>query len=99
MLEASVVEDHRTGERRTFETNDLFVFIGADPCVDWLAGQVELDEKGYVRTGGRDALPLETCLPGVFAVGDVRSGSIKRLASAVGEGSMAVRLVHEHLSR
>jgi thioredoxin reductase (NADPH) len=98
-LEAIVVEDNRTGERRIFETNDLFVFIGADPCVGWLAGSVELDEKGQVRTGRGDALPLETNLPGVFAVGDVRSGSIKRVASAVGEGSMAVRLVHEHLSR
>jgi thioredoxin reductase (NADPH) len=98
-LEAVVVEDNRTGERRTYETNDLFVFIGADPCVAWLAGQVELDDKGYIRTGAGDALPLETNLSGVFAVGDVRSGSIKRVASAVGEGSMAVRLVHEHLSR
>jgi thioredoxin reductase (NADPH) len=93
------VEDNRTGERCTFEASDLFVFIGADPCVGWLADSVELDEKGYVRTGSGDALPLETSLPGVFAVGDVRSGSIKRVASAVGEGSMAVRLVHEHLSR
>jgi thioredoxin reductase (NADPH) len=99
VLEAIVVEDRRTRERRTYETNDVFVFIGADPCVDWLAGRVELDEKGYIRTGGREALPLETSLPGVFAVGDVRSGSIKRVASAVGEGSMAIRLVHEHLSR
>ena len=98
-LEAVVVEDLRTGDRRTFETSDLFVFIGADPCVDWLADSVELDEKGYVVTGRDDRLPLETSLPGVFAVGDVRSGSIKRVASAVGEGSMAVRLVHEHLSR
>jgi thioredoxin reductase (NADPH) len=99
MIEGIVVEDNRTGERRTFEVRALFVFIGADPCVRWLAGKVELDEKGYVRTGAGDALPLETNLPGVFAVGDVRSGSIKRVASAVGEGSMAVRLVHEHLSR
>jgi thioredoxin reductase (NADPH) len=98
-LEEIVVQDDRTGERRTFETNDLFVFIGADPCVAWLAGNVDLDEKGYIRTGDGDALPLETNLAGVFAVGDVRSGSVKRVASAVGEGSMAVRLVHEHLAR
>jgi thioredoxin reductase (NADPH) len=98
-LEGIVVQDDRTGERRTFETNDLFVFIGADPCVAWLTGNVDLDEKGYVRTGHGDALPLETNLFGVFAVGDVRSGSVKRVASAVGEGSMAVRLVHEHLAR
>jgi thioredoxin reductase (NADPH) len=98
VLEAVVAEDNRTGERRTFDASTLFVFIGADPCVGWLAGSVELDEKGYVRTGRGDALPLETNLAGVFAVGDVRSGSIKRVASAVGEGSMAVRLVHQHLS-
>lgn len=63
-LEAVVVEDNRTGEQRIFETNDLFVFISADPCVGWLAGSVELDGKGYVRTGRGDALPLETNLPG-----------------------------------
>ncbi|MCO5995709.1 FAD-dependent oxidoreductase [Actinoallomurus rhizosphaericola] len=96
-LEAVVVEDGRTGERRVHEARNLFIFIGADPCVGWLAGQVELDGKGFIRTGD-DALPLETSLPGVFAVGDVRSGSIKRVASAVGEGAMAVRLVHERLS-
>jgi thioredoxin reductase (NADPH) len=99
VLQGVVVEDNLTGERRTFAIRQLFVFIGADPCVSWLAGKVELDDRGYVRTGAGDALPLETNLPGMFAVGDVRSGSIKRVASAVGEGSMAVRLVHEHLSR
>jgi thioredoxin reductase (NADPH) len=98
-LERIAVRDGRTGERRVFEIRDLFVFIGADPCVAWLAGNVDLDEKGYVRTGRGDALPLETNLAGVFAVGDVRSGSIRRVASAVGEGAMAVRLVHEHLAR
>jgi thioredoxin reductase (NADPH) len=98
-LEGIVVQDDCTGERRTFEANDLFVFIGADPCVTWLTGDVDLDEKGYIRTGHGEALPLETNLAGVFAVGDVRSGSVKRVASAVGEGSMAVRLVHEHLAR
>jgi thioredoxin reductase (NADPH) len=82
------------------------VFIGADPHVDWLAGQVELDEDGFVltgtgvcdRPGNRHAVGLETSLPGVFAAGDVRSGSIKRVAAAVGEGAMAVRLVHQHLA-
>jgi thioredoxin reductase (NADPH) len=83
----------------------LFVFIGATPCTAWLSGTVTLDDDGFVLTGdhlpdpGTDPRPLflETSLPGVFAVGDVRSGSIKRVASAVGEGSMAVRLVHERL--
>ena len=89
------------------------MFIGAAPRTDWLAGTVALDSGGYVRTGPdaawrreddadrAAAAPalLETSLPGVFAAGDVRSGSIKRVASAVGEGAMAVRLVHEHLAQ
>ena len=112
VLEAVVVEDNESGERRTLEARELFVFIGADPCTDWLAGTLALDSGGYVLTGsaaalevngqfdelGRPPMILETTQPGVFAVGDVRSGSIKRVASAVGEGSMAVRLVHEHLA-
>jgi thioredoxin reductase (NADPH) len=111
-LEAVVVQDNETGEQRTLEARELFVFIGATPCTDWLAGTLALDSGGYVLTGseaaraangqfdelGRAPLMLETTEPGVFAVGDVRSGSIKRVASAVGEGSMAVRLVHEHLA-
>ncbi|MDX6725445.1 MAG: thioredoxin reductase [Baekduia sp.] len=103
-LEQIVVEvqDEGGGERRTLDCEALFVFIGADPHTDWLSGLIELDDHGFVCTGthegdGRRALLLETNLPGVMAVGDVRSGSIKRVASAVGEGSMAVRLVHEHL--
>jgi thioredoxin reductase (NADPH) len=95
-------------ERTELPSKALFVFIGADPHTGWLTGEVMLDSKGFVLTGAelaaasdtRDAIPLalETSAPGVFAVGDVRSGSIKRVASAVGEGSMAVRLVHEHLA-
>jgi thioredoxin reductase (NADPH) len=103
-LEGVVVE--REGERHTLPARALFVFIGADPHTTWLEGAVELDRHGFVRTGrdvGRDdgSQPyfLETSRPGVFAAGDARSGSIKRVASAVGEGSMAVRLVHDHLSR
>jgi thioredoxin reductase (NADPH) len=104
-LEAVIVEDRRTGTRERLPAHALFVFIGADPHTGWLRGTVALDDGGYVVTGaaedlgggGRRALLLETDLPGVLAVGDVRSGSIKRVASAVGEGSMAVRLVHEHL--
>ena len=88
-------------------------FIGAKPHAGWLGTQLALDRRGFILTGadasghaagrawadlGRNPLPLETSRPGVFAVGDVRSGSIKRVASAVGEGSMAVRLVHEYLA-
>jgi thioredoxin reductase (NADPH) len=104
-LEKIVVENNRTGERTELGARAVFVFIGATPCTAWLAGTIMLDEHGFVLTGEHlpDArtypppLFLETSLPGVFAAGDVRSGSIKRVASAVGEGSMAVRLVHERL--
>jgi thioredoxin reductase (NADPH) len=102
-LEAVVVEDLVAGARDRLEAEALFVFIGAEPCTEWLRGVLALDDGGYVITGsgcseeGRRAMLLESTLPGVLAVGDVRSGSIKRVASAVGEGSMAVRLVHEHL--
>jgi thioredoxin reductase (NADPH) len=113
-LEGVVVEDNRSGARWTLGAKALFVFVGAEANTGWLRGAVELDERGFVLTGGaisrsalggdawqkhlREPYLLETSLPGVFAAGDVRSGSIKRVASAVGEGSMAVRLVHQHLA-
>ena len=110
-LEAVVVADKRTGERRELEAKALFVFIGAEPHTDWLRGDVAMDEHGFLLTGrdlhgedlptshgDRRPLFLETSRPGIFAVGDVHSGSIKRVASAVGEGSMAVRLVHQRLA-
>ncbi|GAB1688574.1 hypothetical protein KRM28CT15_03770 [Krasilnikovia sp. M28-CT-15] len=99
------MRDTRTGERQEIPTTVLFPFIGAQPCTGWLASSVDLDKRGYVLTGAQvltDApqpVMLETSRPGVLAVGDVRSGSIKRVASAVGEGSMAVRLIHDHLAR
>jgi thioredoxin reductase (NADPH) len=107
-LQGLTVVDRRDGSRRDLDARALFVFIGADPHTGWLRGALALDRSGFILTG-RDApatgvpaagrLPLETTIPGVFAAGDVRSGSIKRVASAVGEGSMAVRLVHDHLAR
>lgn len=112
-LDGMVVEDNRSGERRDLDVGGLFVFIGADPCTEWLDGALAKDDDGFLLTGvdlevthlggttgaiGRPALPLETSLPGVFTVGDGRSGSIKRVASAVGEGSMAVRVIHEYLA-
>jgi thioredoxin reductase (NADPH) len=113
-LEGVEVEDNRSGARRTLGTEALFVFIGAEANTGWLQGAVELGERGFVLTGreldgsvleedawrglSREPDLLETSLPGVFAAGDVRSGSIKRVASAVGEGSMAVRLVHQYLA-
>jgi thioredoxin reductase (NADPH) len=88
-----------SGDRLAFSF--LFLFLGASPCTEWLDGAVERDDDGFVLTGaaaGADFL-LETSVPGVFAAGDVRSGSTKRCATAVGEGSMAVQLVHAHLAR
>jgi thioredoxin reductase (NADPH) len=107
-LEALVVRDNRTGECSTITAREMFVFIGAEPCTGWLADAVALDPRGYVVTGPevtngaweavqRRPLTLETSRPGVFAVGDVRSGSVKRMTSAVGEGAMAVRMAVEHL--
>ena len=98
----------KTGEERTVETAGVFSFIGADPRTGWLPEEIERDEKGFVRTGadvaasphwtsGRHPFLLETSRSGVFAAGDVRSGSVKRVASAVGEGAMAVQFVHERL--
>jgi thioredoxin reductase (NADPH) len=94
-LEAVTLGD---GERLPFSF--LFLFLGAAPCTDWLDDVVARDEKGFVLTGsgaGVDGL-LETSVPGIYAVGDVRSGSIKRCATAVGEGAMVVRFVHQRLS-
>ncbi|MDN3057875.1 FAD-dependent oxidoreductase [Streptomyces sp. SRF1] len=112
VLRAIVVENNRTGERRKLVVRAMFVFIGTQPRTAWLADVVALDDRGFVLTGaaaqarasgtvwegqGRVCLGLETSLPGVFAAGDVRSGSVKRVASAVGEGAMAIHQVHEHL--
>jgi thioredoxin reductase (NADPH) len=105
-LKAITVIGGRTGARRVLPARALFVFIGAVPCTNWLGGLVDLDDHGFVRTGagalaaaggldGTGPLPLETNRPGVFAVGDVRSGSAKRVAAAVGEGAMAIRLAFE----
>jgi thioredoxin reductase (NADPH) len=111
-IEALTVEDTSTGARETVPAAALFVLIGAEPHTDWLAGALERDGRGYVLTG-RDLLRdgatppawplsrppdlLETSVPGVFAVGDVRHRSMKRVASAVGEGAIAIHLVHEYL--
>jgi thioredoxin reductase (NADPH) len=103
-LSGLLVEDLDDGERRAVEARALFVFIGAQPHTRWLSEWVRLDSGGYVLTGkaaasdGHEPLLLETSCPGVFAVGDVRSGSVGRVAAAVGEGAMAIRLVHEHMA-
>jgi thioredoxin reductase (NADPH) len=111
-LEAVTVADARTGERREMPAKALFVFIGASPHTDWLRGHVAMDEHCFLLTGrditgedlehyadGDRPFFLETSQPGLFAVGDVHSGSIKRCATAVGEGSMSIRLVFDRLAR
>ena len=114
-LERVVVEDLTTSTRRTLAAAALSILIGAEAHTQWLAESIELDSHGFIVTGpdlsgqarnasaweklGRDPYLLEASLPGVFAVGDVRSNSVKRVASAAGEGSIAIRLVSEHLSR
>jgi thioredoxin reductase (NADPH) len=109
-LEWLDLRDRRTGEAETVAAAAVFVLIGAWPNTNWLEGVVARDRWGYVLTGDdltqdgtawpdeRASLPFETSLPGVFAVGDVRHGSVKRVASAVGEGSIAVRSVHDYLA-
>jgi thioredoxin reductase (NADPH) len=109
-LDSITIENTLTGEQRDLETSALFVFIGAAPHTDWLRGHVAMDEHRFVRTGrdvadeelrgysGERPYLLETSQAGIFAVGDVHSGSIKRVASAVGEGSMAIQLVHQRLA-
>ena len=107
-LESLVLEDTTSGARRSVPADALFVLIGAQPRTQWLACSVARDRQGFIRTGpdlpagtgwppGRPPLPLETSLPGVFAAGDVRQGSVKRVASAVGEGAATIPLVHRHL--
>lgn len=89
------------GDKTRFETHHLFVMIGADPCTAWLRDCVDLDANGFVRTssgsGSQDRGPFATSVRGIFAVGDVRSGSVKRVASAVGEGSVVVAAIHQYL--
>ncbi|WIX78498.1 FAD-dependent oxidoreductase [Amycolatopsis carbonis] len=101
-LEHLVLRDRLTEREETVAADGLFVMIGAHPHTGWLPPEVERDDRGFVVTGpdlrawplSRDPLPLETSLPGVFAAGDVRHGSVKRVASAVGEGSVAIQLLH-----
>lgn len=107
-LETLTLEDMRTGHRQVVSTAAVFVLIGARPHTEWLKDALQLDEHGFVLTGrdvpgdlwhlNRAPLPFETSLPGVFAAGDVRHGSVKRVAGAVGEGSVAVGSVHQYLA-
>jgi len=110
-LESLVLEDTAAGARRTVPADALFILIGAQPRTGWLGQAVARDRWQFILTGpdlpasahaswptGRPPLPLETSLPGVFAAGDVRRGSVKRVASAVGEGAATIPLVHRYLA-
>jgi thioredoxin reductase (NADPH) len=106
-LESVVLEDVATGRREEVAATALFVMIGAEPRTEWLREAVRRDDRGFVLTGrdvpmdgwtsARPPLPFETSMPGVFAAGDVRYGSVKRVAGAVGEGSVAVGSVHRYI--
>ena len=108
-LESVEMENVKTGERRVVKVCGVFSMIGAKPCTSWLPPEIEVDEKNFIKTGravadspvwkalGRKPGTLETSRPGVFAAGDVRSGSVKRCAAAVGEGGMAVEGIHQLL--
>jgi thioredoxin reductase (NADPH) len=112
-LEAITIHNSLTGETQTVPATSLFIFIGAVPRTEWLDGVIKRDDRGYIITGPdlqkdgqrikgwtleRDPFLLETNIPGIFAVGDVRHGSVKRVASGVGEGSICVQFVHRYLS-
>jgi len=111
-LEWITLADRTTGATERVETNWVFIFIGASPRTDWLGDVVARDERGFVLTGNdlagrkdgprwplsRSPFVLETSVPGVFAAGDVRLDSMKRVASAVGEGAMSVYFVHRYLA-
>jgi thioredoxin reductase (NADPH) len=113
-LEKIRIKSSATGEEETVQTRSLFIFIGAAPKTDWLEGVVERDERGFILSGpdliregkppknwteDREPYLLETSVPGIFVAGDVRHGSIKRVASGVGEGSIAVQFIHQYLAK
>jgi thioredoxin reductase (NADPH) len=104
----SAIDISQNGTVKRHDCGGLFIFIGADAETGWLPPEIALDERGYVLTGAdvhesgrwaedRDPYLLETSVPGIFACGDVRFGPVKRVASAVGEGSMAIAFVHQYL--
>jgi thioredoxin reductase (NADPH) len=88
------------GERQTRPIRHVFLFLGADPSTAWLKQcDVAVDDRGFVTTGESAALPLQTSVPGVFAIGDVRAGSVKRVGAAIGEGAAVVAQIHTFLAR
>lgn len=112
-LECIVLEDVDTKETRQVKADSLFIFIGTKPATEWIPNNILVDDKGFIETGKelkqypqfksiwkrqREPFLLETCQPGIFAAGDVRAGAMNRVASAVGEGAMAIKFVHEYLA-
>jgi thioredoxin reductase (NADPH) len=112
-LKELVLIDLDTGTQRTVSADSLFIFIGAKPFTDWIKLDIIKNTKGFIETGRdltqyenyrkiwkltREPFLLETCSPGIFAAGDVRAGAMNRVASAVGEGAMAIKFVHEYLA-
>ena len=112
-LESVTIRDERTRQEEKVSAAALFIFIGALPRTEWLGDLLARDEQGYILTGsdvvqagqdayyktnGRQPLFLESSVPGIFAAGDTRHGSVKRIASGVGEGAMAVALIHQYLA-
>jgi len=95
-LSAAVFRERRDGSLHRRALRHLFLFIGADPNAEWVGDCVKTDAHGFIVTGG-GALPLETSMPGIFAIGDVRAGSTKRVAAAVGEGAAVVSQIHAML--
>ena len=111
-LEELEIENLDSGDKSKVHADSVFIFIGAKPITDWLEEKIILNPKGFIETGReltkhpdfkkfwsleREPFLLETCIPGIFAAGDVRSGAMNRVASAVGEGAMTIKLVHEYL--
>src|SRR5262249_28500103 len=91
---------NETGERQTHPIRHVFLFLGADPSTDWLKEcDVAVDDRGFVTTGDDPALSLQTSVAGVFAIGDVRAGSVKRVGAAIGEGAAVVAQIHAFLAR
>jgi thioredoxin reductase (NADPH) len=104
-LTAATFRNRASGQTRTFAMRHLFLFIGADPNAEWLANCVAVDDKGFIITGqgfanggGRAPHALETSVPGVFAIGDVRAASTKRVGAAMGEGAAVVAQIHQVLA-
>jgi thioredoxin reductase (NADPH) len=109
-LEELVIKDLDSGEAEVVPAGAVFIFIGQSARTDWVGADVDRDDRGFILSGSdcgphpkgwnlpRSPLPFETSVPGIFVAGDVRHGSVKRVASSTGEGAMAVRFIHEHLA-